>query len=77
MNRFEHLLIVAEDAPDLCDYLTRQFSGVERVQVLLDRRRGQRRWRDRAHEPERRGGDRRQPSSRPRSNWFVVARQTD
>lgn len=54
-----HLFIVAWDRPDLWDYWRRWFSGVENVQVILDRRRGERRRVVEPHEPERRRGDRR------------------
>ncbi len=33
-----YLVIVARDQADMCDYLTRQFSEDQAVQVLLDRR---------------------------------------
>lgn len=62
-DRVCYLLIVARQAPDLYDYLTRAFAEDEKVQVLLDRRRTERRWRVEAHEPERRQAERRrQPS---------------
>ena len=54
-----YLLIVARDQPALCDYLTRNFAGDPKVQVLLDRRRGKRRQRVESHNPERRRGERR------------------
>ena len=72
----EHLLIVPRDRPDLYEYLKRQFSGVENFEVLLDRRRGERRQRNISHEPDRRRGQRRrQPESYRRTDWFVIARQ--
>jgi len=55
-----YLLIVARNQPDLCDYLSRSFSGDEKVQVMLDRRGGQRRQQVEGHDPERRLGERRQ-----------------
>jgi hypothetical protein len=71
-----YLLIVAEDQPQVRDYLARQFAGVEKVRVLLDRRRGERRQRVRPWEPERRRGDRRQqPEGYRRSDWFVSIRR--
>lgn len=71
-----YLLIVAEDQPQVCDYLARQFTGVEKVQVLLDRRRGERRQGIRPYEPERRQGERRrQPDAYRRTDWFVTVRQ--
>lgn len=54
-----YLLIVARDQLSLCEYLTRAFSSDEQVQVLLDRRRGERRQLPQAHAPERRRGERR------------------
>lgn len=33
----EYLLIVAEDQPQVCDYLVRQFTGVARVRVSVRR----------------------------------------
>jgi hypothetical protein len=54
-----HLFIVAWNRPDLWDYWKRWFSGVENVEVILDRRRGERRQPPRAFEPERRGAERR------------------
>jgi len=58
----KYLFIVAWDRPELWDYWRRWFSGVEEVQVILDRRRGERRQAGQAHESERRRSDRR---SRP------------
>ena len=54
-----HLFIVAWNRPDLWDYWKRWFSGVENVEVILDRRRGERRRAAQAFEPERRGTERR------------------
>jgi hypothetical protein len=71
-----YLLIVAEDQPQVRDYLARQFTGVEKVRVLLDRRRGERRQRVRPYEPERRRGERRdQPEGYRRTDWFVTVRR--
>ena len=71
-----YLLIVAEDQPQVRDYLARQFTGAEKVKVLLDRRRGERRQRVRPWEPERRRGQRRQqPEGYPRTDWFVTVRR--
>ncbi len=53
------LFIVARNQPDLWHYLRRDFAGDEEVQVVLDRRRGERRQRVLPHEPERRQADRR------------------
>ncbi len=68
-----YLLIVAEDQPQVRDYLARQFTGGEKVKVLLDRRRGERRQWVRPWEPERRRGQRReQPEGYRRTDWFVT-----
>lgn len=58
-----YLLIVARGQPDLHNYLTRAFSRDEKVQVLLDRRQGERRRRVQTREQERRRGDRRSPQA--------------
>lgn len=71
-----YLLIVAEDQPQVRDYLAQQFTGVEKVKVFLDRRRGERRQRVRPYEPERRRGQRReQPEGARRTDWFVSVRR--
>ncbi|MBI2154975.1 MAG: hypothetical protein HYV92_05665 [Candidatus Rokubacteria bacterium] len=71
-----YLLIVAENQPQVCDYLARQFSGVAKVRVLLDRRRGERRQQTRPYEPERRRAERRrQPEAYRRSDWYVAVRR--
>ncbi len=54
-----YLFIVAREQPDLCEYLRRDLSGDREVQVLLDRREGERRQQVQAHELERRRGHRR------------------
>ena len=54
-----YLLIVARNQPDLWRYLKDNFARDEKVEVILDRRRGERRQRIQPHEPERRGADRR------------------
>jgi len=71
-----YLLIVAEDQPQVRDYLVRQFTGAEKVRVLLDRRRGERRQWVTPYEPERRRGERRQQAeSYRRTDWFVTVRR--
>lgn len=55
------LFIVARDHPELWHHLRRDFGDDEEVQVILDRRRGERRCQIRAREPERRRADRRRP----------------
>lgn len=61
-----YLLIVAANQPDLWRYLTSNFAGDAKVEVILDRRRGERRKRFEKRESERRRTRRRQPS--PQSN---------
>ena len=39
----QHLFIVSRQQPELYSYLTREFSGEPDVQVILDRRQGERR----------------------------------
>ena len=55
----QYLFVVAQDKPDLCDYLRGWFSGIPTVQVMLDRRQGERRQRAELNGPERRRGQRR------------------
>ena len=58
-----HLLIVPRADTELFDYLSRRLSGVSRVEVIFDRRSGERR---RAVRPatDRRRGERRSPAFR-------------
>jgi len=54
------IFIVARDRPDLYRYLSQTFSDAENVQVIWDRRAGERRAAAVVpHEPERRRADRR------------------
>ena len=53
------LLIVAWNRPDLWDLWRRWFVAVGEVEVVLDRRRVERRQRSEAYEPERRRTERR------------------
>ena len=54
------IFIVARDRPDLYRYLSQTFSDAENVQVIWDRRAGERRGaRVTSHNPERRRGERR------------------
>ncbi|MBI2217277.1 MAG: hypothetical protein HYU51_08270 [Candidatus Rokubacteria bacterium] len=55
-----YLVIVSRERPDLFDELKRRFAGDPTVQVLLDRRVGERRQREHARPGERRGRDRRE-----------------
>mgnify|MGYP001569806234 FL=1 len=73
-----YLLIVARTEPDLWRYLKHNFAGDDKVEVILDRRRGERRQRIQPHEPERRQADRRRrPSldSDLRYRFLVIVRQ--
>ncbi|HEV8473806.1 MAG TPA: hypothetical protein VGR82_13585 [Methylomirabilota bacterium] len=54
------IFIVAQDRPDLYRYLSQTFGDAENVQVIWDRRNGDRRTLTAARKTrERRGGDRR------------------
>jgi hypothetical protein len=53
------IFIVARDRPDLYDYLKAQVGGGENVEVILDRRLGERRMRAMTADGERRAADRR------------------
>ncbi len=69
------LFLVAWDRPDLWDYLRRWFSEVENVEVVLDRRRGERRRSAGPEGPERRRTPRRrQPAldAEVRATGFAI-----
>jgi hypothetical protein len=53
------LIIVARHELDLWLYLTQSYGGIPELQVLLDRRQGERRHQVQRHTPERRKADRR------------------
>lgn len=55
----QYLFVVAQDKLDLCDYLRGWFSGIPTVEVVMDRRQGERRQRADINEPGRRRGERR------------------
>jgi len=55
----QYLFVVAQDKPELCDYLRGWFSGIPTVEVVMDRRQRDRRQRGDINEPGRRRGDRR------------------
>lgn len=63
-----YFVIATRNRSDLYTYLKRQFSTDDKVQVLLDRRREERRHRQEAREPERRRGDRRSRSNK--DDWL-------
>lgn len=71
-----HLLIVTRSEPMLYDYVKRTFAGDELVEVILDRRHGERRLGRAAATVERRRSDRRSMGpirDRLRSpGWAVV-----
>lgn len=70
-------VIVAHDQPDLYDYLMRSFQGVPGVEVIADRRRGERRHRIRSTAAERRRVDRRrhpEVAAELRARGFAIAR---
>jgi hypothetical protein len=71
------LVVVARDQSDLWQSLTRHFAASEDVQVLLDRRQGERRQRLQTYEQDRRGPDRRRPPSTENDvccRQYVIAR---
>ncbi len=57
------VFIVARDQPDLWHGLRRDFADDKEVQVILDRRRAERRQSVQVHDPERRGAGRRRQTS--------------
>jgi hypothetical protein len=63
-----YFVIAARNRSDFYGYLKRQFSPEDQMQVLLDRRRDERRHRLEAHDPERRRGDRR--SRQAKDDWL-------
>ena len=70
------LWIVARDQPDLYEYLSRRFSGVQEVRVILDRRHTERRTFAEPYQPERRRAERRSKlkDALLRSQGLVVVR---
>jgi hypothetical protein len=55
----KQIFVVARDREKLFEYAKRVFSGNSSVEVVLDRRRGERRGADKTSSPDRRRGDRR------------------
>jgi hypothetical protein len=55
----KQILVIARDRQKLYEYVRRAFAGNPTVEVVLDRRRGERRTADRPGAPDRRRGDRR------------------
>ena len=72
-----YLVIAARSNSDLYDYLRQQFAGDETVQVLLDRRRAERRRQD-SGTRQRRRGERRHVRGRESdlaTHGFVIVRR--
>jgi len=65
------LLVVSREHPEVCDDLLRKYPPASGVQVVLDRRLGERRQRIEPHEPERRQTGRR----RPQQDWTLYLAQ--
>jgi hypothetical protein len=61
-----HLFIVSRFEPQLFEYLSREFASEDDVNVILDRRVGERRRAAGGHDVERRQGDRRTLAHVPR-----------
>jgi hypothetical protein len=72
------LIIVAQGELDLWLYLTRTYGGMPDLQILLDRRQGERRYQLLPHTPERRQAERRRPVRREstlhRQPFLIVPR---
>src|SRR5688572_6655822 len=71
------LVIVVRDQPHLAGYLRQQLAGDAHVQILLDRRRVERRRRAEPAQPDRRRAQRRRPTGfQPelRLHWVAVCR---
>jgi len=71
------LCVVAQDQPDLHAYLSGRFQGNPEVQVILDRRQGERRTRAEPHQPERRRVERRSQFNQAilRAHGLAIIRQ--
>lgn len=72
------LIVVARNEQALCEYLKRQFERDDQVQIILDRRWGERRRWIQVHEPERRRTDRRHEPGREddlRTHGFAIIRR--
>jgi len=57
-----YLFIVARNRPDILERVRERLHGDERIEVIVDRRYGERRREDVPREPDRRAGDRRRPA---------------
>jgi hypothetical protein len=72
------LIIVARDRPELWDYMAYHYAEFPRLQVIRDRRQGDRRRLVQPHAPELRRANRRQaPGSQPDcgAQAFVIVHQ--
>jgi hypothetical protein len=58
-----YLFIVARKHPDILTRVQERLHGDPRIEVISDRRHGERRQTAAAHSPERRSGDRRRPTN--------------
>ena len=78
--RVRALIIVDRGQEDLLQALVRTIGSCPTVQIVPDRRYGERRQRGHWHAPERRCGDRRHvpaPAEDPHLRQYVVARPRD
>ena len=57
-----YLFIVARNRPDILQRVRERLHGDERIEVIVNRRYGERRREDVRREPDRRAGDRRRPA---------------
>ena len=57
-----YLFIVARHRPDILERVRERLQDDERIEVIVDRRYGERRREDVPREPDRRAGDRRRPA---------------
>ena len=79
-RRVRALIIVARDREDLWQALARTIGACTTVQIVRNRRYGERRQRDYRPEADRRNGDRRHvpaPAEDPECRQYVVARPPD
>ena len=67
-----HLVIVARDRPDLHDDMQRRFAGNASVDVIFDRRLGERRERAVARDRDLRDADRRQSDEDVQAGLWVA-----
>lgn len=71
------VFVVARGEPERYEFLRRAFAEEETVEIVLDRRRGERRRQTLASTPERRHGERRGPSrdgELDRLGWTLLRR---